>query len=45
MTSFNYDVTADGSRFLMVKDVHQDVASSRIIVALNWTQELKRLAK
>lgn len=45
VTSFNYDVTADGQRFLMVKDVHQDVASSRINVVLNWTQELKRLAK
>ncbi len=45
VTSFNYDVTPDGQRFLMVKDVHQDVASNRINVVLNWTQELKRRVK
>src|SRR5436309_2393038 len=44
VTSFNYDVTADGQRFLMVKDVHQDVASNKIQVVLNWTEELKRMA-
>ena len=45
VTSFNYDVTPDGLRFLMVKDAHQDVASNRINVVLNWTQELKRRVK
>jgi len=44
VTSFNYDVTPDGQRFLMVKDVHQDAASNKIQVVLNWTEELKRLA-
>ena len=42
VTSFNYDVTPDGQRFLMVKDVHQDVAFNRIHVVVNWTQELAR---
>jgi Tol biopolymer transport system component len=42
VTSFNYDVTPDGQRFLMVKDSHQDVASNRIVVVLNWFEELKR---
>ncbi len=42
VTSFNYDVTQDGQRFLMVKDLHQDVASNRIHVVVNWTQELAR---
>jgi len=42
VTSFNYDVTPDGQRFLMVKDLHQDVASNRIHVVVNWTQELAR---
>ena len=42
VTSFNYDVTSDGQRFLMVKDQHQDVASTRIHVVINWTQELAR---
>jgi len=26
----------------MVKDSHQDVASNRIVVVLNWFEELKR---
>jgi len=42
VTSFNYDVTPDGQRFLMVKDIYQDVASTRINVVVNWTQELAR---
>jgi len=40
----NYDVTGDGRRFLMVKDVAQDTVSTRIVVVLNFAQELKRLA-
>jgi eukaryotic-like serine/threonine-protein kinase len=42
VTSFNYDVTPDGQRFLMVKDSRQDVGSNRIVVVLNWFEELKR---
>lgn len=38
----NYDVTADGERFLMVKRA-EDTDSSRIHVVLNWFGELKRL--
>jgi serine/threonine-protein kinase len=38
-TSSNYDVTPDGSRFLMIK--HDEVAPARINVVLNWTTELK----
>ena len=46
VTSFNYDVTLDGQRFLMVKDLYQDVASNRILVVVNWTQELaQRMAQ
>jgi hypothetical protein len=42
-TSSNYDVTADGKRFLMVKDDDQDSAASRqIVVVLGWADELKR---
>ena len=29
--------------FLMVKDMDQDVASTKIDVVLNWTEELKQL--
>jgi eukaryotic-like serine/threonine-protein kinase len=43
VSSFNYDVTPDGDRFLMVKDVHHKVESTRIVVILNWTTELQRL--
>jgi eukaryotic-like serine/threonine-protein kinase len=44
VSSFNYDVTPDGDRFLMVKDVHHKVESKRIVVVLNWTDELQRLS-
>src|SRR5262249_25747365 len=37
----NYDVSLDGTKFLMVKD---DVGAGRLNVILNWTEELKRLA-
>ena len=39
-TSSNYDVTADGQRFLMIR--HQEEAPRRINVVVNWTEELKR---
>lgn len=45
VSSANYDVTADGRRFLMVKDSDQDVSSTSIVVVLNWTEELKRLGQ
>jgi hypothetical protein len=39
----NYDVTADGQRFLMVKPVaQQSAAPTQINVVLNWFEELKR---
>jgi serine/threonine-protein kinase len=43
VSSGNYDVSADGQRFLMVKDADQDVFSTNVIVAVNWVEELKRL--
>jgi hypothetical protein len=39
--SANYDVSADGQRFVMVKD---DAAANRLNVIINWSEELKRLA-
>lgn len=45
-TSSNYDVTADGRRFLMIKDETPDTAVSReIVVILNWADEVGRLSK
>lgn len=44
-TSSNYDVTADGRRFLMIKDDDQDRAVSKeIVVVLGWAGELSRRA-
>jgi serine/threonine-protein kinase len=42
-TSANYDVTGDGRRFLMVNDLDQNAVSTRIVVVLNFAEELKRL--
>ena len=39
----NYDVTADGRRFLMVKGVEEFTSPTQINVVLNWSEELKRL--
>lgn len=45
-TSSNYDVTADGQRFLMIKDVAPDTAvSKQIVVVLGWADEVNRLSK
>jgi Tol biopolymer transport system component len=40
-----YDVSADGQRFLMVKErgSADDVAAPKIVVVQNWQEELKRL--
>ena len=40
----NFDVSADGQRFLMLKPVEREQAApTQINVVLNWTEELKRL--
>ncbi len=39
----NYDVAADGQHFLMIKDLDQNAVSTRIVVVLNFAEELKRL--
>ena len=44
-TSSNYDVAADGKRFLMIKDDHEDRATSRqIVVVQGWADELNRMS-
>ena len=44
-TSSNYDVTADGQRFLMIRDDDQDRAVSRqIVVVLGFADQLNRIA-
>lgn len=41
VSSSNYDVSADGQRFLMVRDEDQKALSTRIVVVLNWVEQLK----
>jgi Tol biopolymer transport system component len=41
-TGVAYDVSADGQRFLMVKETDQNAAAAQINVVLNWFEELKR---
>jgi hypothetical protein len=44
-TSTNYDVTADGDRFLMIQEKTTDSLARQVHVVLGWAEELKRLAK
>ena len=45
-TSSNYDVTADGRRFLMIRDEAPGTAvSKQIIVVLGWADEVTRIEK
>jgi len=40
-----YDVSADGTRFLMIKEPPVDPATApRLVVIANWAEDLKRLA-
>ena len=41
-TSSNYDVTADGQRFLMVKDEAAGTRSTQLVVVLGWADEVTR---
>jgi len=42
-TSADHDITGDGQRFLMVKDLDQDAISTRIVVVLDFAEERNRL--
>ena len=44
VSSSNYDVTPDGQHFLMVRDDDR-VGANRIVVVLNWAEELKTKAR
>lgn len=37
-----YDVSPDGQRFLMVKEIEQTTTATQINVVLNWFEELTR---
>ena len=38
----NYDVHPDGERFVMMKPVEEEASSARLVVVLNWFEELRR---
>jgi hypothetical protein len=39
-----YDVSPDGQRFLMIKDIAGDqTAPNRMVIVVNWIEELKAL--
>jgi len=44
VASSNYDVTADGQHFLMVRDADDSAVGKSIVVVLNWAEELKARA-
>jgi serine/threonine protein kinase/dipeptidyl aminopeptidase/acylaminoacyl peptidase len=45
VTSSNYDITPDGQRFLMVRDDDSKLSATRIVVVLNWAEELRGRAR
>jgi serine/threonine-protein kinase len=44
VSSSNYDVTADGQRFLMVRE-GDNILSKSVVVVLNWAEEVKAKAR
>ena len=40
--SAGFDVTADGQRFLIIKQPGQSMAATHLNIVLNWFQELGR---
>jgi hypothetical protein len=45
VSSSNYDVTADGQRFLMVRDEDASAFATKIVVVVNWVEHLKSLER
>jgi dipeptidyl aminopeptidase/acylaminoacyl peptidase len=45
VSSSNYDVTADGQRFLMVRDEDDSTFATKIVVVLNWVEQLKAIER
>jgi eukaryotic-like serine/threonine-protein kinase len=41
-TTTSYDVSPDGRRFLMIRETDQKMYATKIVVVLNWVEELKR---
>jgi dipeptidyl aminopeptidase/acylaminoacyl peptidase len=45
VSSSNYDVSADGQRFLMVRDDDASAYATKIVVALNWIEQVKAIER
>jgi hypothetical protein len=45
VASSNYDVSADGQRFLMVRDEDAAAFATKIVVVLNWVEQLKAIER
>jgi Tol biopolymer transport system component len=43
VSSSNYDVSADGERFLMVKDEDAAAYATKVVVVLNWAARVKAM--
>jgi eukaryotic-like serine/threonine-protein kinase len=44
LTNTDYDISPDGQRFLMVKEIGRSVSTTQINVVQNWFEELKQKA-
>jgi len=44
-TTTNYDVTADGERFVMIQDKTEEMGARQVNVVLGWAEERKRAAQ
>jgi hypothetical protein len=42
VTSTDYDVTADGAKFLMIEEKTQQAITRQVNIVLGWGQELNR---
>ena len=43
VSSSNYDVTADGQRFLMVRDDDGAAFATKVVVVLNWSEHVRAM--
>jgi eukaryotic-like serine/threonine-protein kinase len=45
VSSSNYDVTADGQRFLMVRDDADNAFATTVVVVLNWSEQVRAIER
>ncbi len=43
VTTTSYDLSVDGQRFLMIKDNDEKMYATKIVVVVNWAEELKQM--